>query len=62
MKNNKSKAAKKNPAAVALGKLGGRKSGGKRPGAGRKPEYVECPKCGKKVTKTQASRGHEGCL
>jgi len=36
-------------------------AGGARPGAGRKPQMVKCPRgCGRMVTKTQALRGH-GC-
>ncbi|MGH9619692.1 MAG: hypothetical protein ACRD45_08295 [Bryobacteraceae bacterium] len=35
-------------------------AGGFRIGAGRKPELIPCPRCGAKVTKTQALRGH-GC-
>lgn len=35
-------------------------SGGSREGAGRKPEMVPCPRCGRQVTKTEARRGH-GC-
>jgi hypothetical protein len=34
--------------------------GGYRPGAGRKPTLVKCPRCGEPVTKTEARRGH-GC-
>jgi hypothetical protein len=36
------------------------KTGGARLGTGPKPQYVECPRCGEQVTKTQAVRGH-GC-
>jgi hypothetical protein len=35
-------------------------SGGPRPGAGRPIQLARCPRCGEKVTKTQATRGH-GC-
>jgi hypothetical protein len=34
--------------------------GGRRAGAGRKPQPVACPRCGESVSKTTASRGH-GC-
>jgi hypothetical protein len=40
--------------------INGRKSGGFREGAGRPVTYTKCPRCGERVTKTQAIRGH-GC-
>lgn len=56
------------PDAVFLSEVGRRNAakrtsplGGYRPGAGRKPQMVKCPRgCGRMVTKTQALRGH-GC-
>lgn len=29
---------------------------------GRKPQMVECPRCGKQVSATAARRGHIGCV
>lgn len=43
-----------------VGRRRGQASGGARPGAGRPRQYVACAKCGDRVTKTQARRGH-GC-
>lgn len=52
------KGASKNPHAVALGRLGGLRSGGKREGAGRKPSSERCP-CGAMSRKRAAERNHK---
>ena len=55
------------PDAVLYSEVGRRNAarrttaGGARPGAGRKPQMLRCPRgCGQMVTKTEARRGH-GC-
>jgi hypothetical protein len=53
------KSTKKNPHAVALGRMGGLNSGGQRPGAGRPRSDAPRCACGAMTIKWAKARGHK---